>query len=229
MLNESKTVTMAFSLRQFEFENPVCTKFLGVYLTPPNLKFDEHAREIGLKMSRNVFVLRRLTTSVSRETARMAYFALIHSYIDYCIVSWGSSAASSYLFKLQRRAIRVLGGLSYRQDCRHLFTELNILTLPSQYVLNSCLYANNNKGLHRLHADFHVHNTRGSHNIRPDYCRLSATQRGPIHMSTTIFNKLPLDARNLTSRALKARLKPFLLQKAFYDVSEFLNCSALNI
>ena len=227
LLNESKTVEMLFALRRFDFENPDFAKLLGVYITPPYLTFENHALKIGARVSRNIFVLRRLVSSVSAEVVRMAYFALVHSHIAYCILAWGGTAASSYIFRLQRRAIRVLGGLNYRDDCSHLFGEYNILTVPSMFILDAIVYANDNKHDYRLHGDHHRYETRGRHDIRNDFCRLSKTQRGPKYSAIKLFNKLPADARELHSGLLRKRLRSFLLKKAFYNVDEFLNCDCM--
>ena len=111
VLNERKTVEMALGLRRFNFENPDSCKFLGVVITPPFLRFDGHVDMIGPKVNRGIFVLRRLASTVDRDVLRSAYFALVHSHLSYCILAWGNTPICAQLFKLQRRAIRVLGGL----------------------------------------------------------------------------------------------------------------------
>lgn len=40
------------------------------------------------------------------------------------------SPGTSSLFGLQRRAVGVLGGLVYGENCNHCFVDLRILTLP---------------------------------------------------------------------------------------------------
>ena len=136
-LNEEKTIKMTFSLRGMDFDNPRYAKFLGICVSPPALSFEEHANNIGSKISRNVFVLRQLASTVTTEVLRSAYYALIHSRVCYCILTWGGSSAAVYLFRLQRRAVRVLGGVGYTEDCRSTFINHNILTLPSEYILAS--------------------------------------------------------------------------------------------
>ena len=224
-LNEEKTVKLAFGLRKFQFGNPETSKLLGVHITPPSFAFGEHASVIGSKICRNIFLLRRLATTVTRDVLRTAYFALVHSHITYCVLAWGSSPDSEHVFRMQRRAVRVLGGVGYRDDCRDTFARLSILTLPCEYILSCILHANTHKHTLSRNSDYHDYSTRGRNDIRPQHCRLTRSQRSPLYMSITFFNKLPPNTRNLTNSVLKARLKKFLLKNSFYSVQEFLDCS----
>ena len=224
VLNERKTVEMALGLRRFNFENPDFCKFLGVVITPPFLRFDGHVDMIGPKVNRGIFVLRRLASTVDRDVLRSAYFALVHSHLSYCILAWGNTPICAQLFKLQRRAIRVLGGLGYADDCRAVFIDRGILTLPSQFVLECVIYGQQHCSSYRANSHFHDHDTRGRHNIRLDRCRLTRTQRGTDQICKALYNKLPPGARNLTNASLKRQLKSYLCKKAFYSLDEFLNC-----
>ena len=115
------------------------------------------------------------------------------------------------------------GGLGFRDDCKFLFKQLNILTVPCEYILESVLYANSNKFRFQVQAGVHEYETRGRHNLRPQFCRLNVSQRGPEFSSQQLFNRLPLNARNLSNAALKKRLKPFLIHNAFYSIQDFLD------
>ena len=223
-LNNDKTVKMTFSLRCFDFDNPPGTKFLGVCINPPLLKFNEHADAISARISRNIFVLRQLASAVTPDVLRSAYFALVHSHVAYCILAWGGSPAAQCIFKMQRRAVRVLGGVGFRDDCRDCFISFNILTVPCQYILSCVLYANTHQHSFTTNRDFHAYDTRSRNDIRPTFCRLTTTQRSFLRNSITFFNKLPPGSRNLTNAVLKNRLKSLLSKKAFYSTDDFLNC-----
>jgi hypothetical protein len=60
----------------------------------------------------------------------IAYHALVHSNITYAILVWGHSTHLCKVFNQQRKCIRVLGGLAYRDACRDMFKTLKILTVP---------------------------------------------------------------------------------------------------
>ena len=76
------------------------------------------ARITGAKIARNIFLLRRLATTVTADVLKTAYFALVHAHIKYCILAWGNTSISEYIFRMQRRAVRVVHGIGYRDDCR---------------------------------------------------------------------------------------------------------------
>ena len=49
---------------------------------------------------------------------------------------WGDSPIAKKIFKLQKRVIRIIANKSQQDSYRYLFTYLNILTLPSQYIFS---------------------------------------------------------------------------------------------
>ena len=170
-------------------------------------------------------MLRRLAASVTVDVLRSAYFALVHSHVKYCILAWGGSPASEYVFRLQRRAVRVLGNLGFRDDCREVFVKQNILTLHCEFILACVLFVHAHKHTLSVNSDFHRYETRGRDDVRPDFCRLTRTQRGCWHVSVSLFNKLPPGCRDMSDSLLRTRLKDFLLKHAFYSVHEFLTCN----
>lgn len=99
-----------------------------------------------------------------------------------------------------------------------------ILTLPSQYILDSLMYIKKNLGNYRVHSEVHSHETRGSNNLVPAYCRLKRCQTGSKYWGIKFFNCLPGDVRVLPEVAFKNKVKGILLQRAFYSFDEFLNC-----
>ena len=70
----------------------------------------------------------------------MIYFSYIHSIITYGIIFWGNSTGSNEVFKLQKKAIRIITNTDSRTSCRDLFKDLNILPLQSQYILSLAVY-----------------------------------------------------------------------------------------
>jgi hypothetical protein len=54
---------------------------------------------------------------------------MLTSVMSFGIMFWGNSPHSPIIFKMQKRVLRILGGVGYRDFCRELFKELKILTL----------------------------------------------------------------------------------------------------
>jgi hypothetical protein len=58
-------------------------------------------------------------------------------------MSYGFSGAirpMQIVFKLQKRVIRIMMGCGYRETCRDLFKEFNILPLKSQYIFSLMMF-----------------------------------------------------------------------------------------
>lgn len=223
LLNREKTQEMTFTLRNTVFSartSPV--KFLGVLLDE-TLKWDAHVESVCKRLGSSVFVLRNLCGCVSDATLRTAYFGIFHSVMAYGVLVWGGSAHSRRIFGFQRRAVRVLSGLGYREDCRGAFIRLGILTLPSLYILENLLYIKQHNNSLR-HQDVHQHNTRNCANFVPMYSRLERCRSRPEAIAVRLLNKLPVSIKEKPVNAFKCYVKKFLLQRAFYSVDEFLNC-----
>ena len=65
----------------------------------------------------------------------------------YGIILWGNSPISRDIFKIQKRAIRIITNKSRRGSCKHFFKQLQILTLPSQYIFSLLVFVNENGNL----------------------------------------------------------------------------------
>ena len=125
LLNTSKTKHIIFSMRDIgdTGQTTDVAGFLGVLLDP-KLQWGPHINELCIKLSRGIFVLRNLQSCVTQDIMRVAYFSVFHSHLSYATLVWGHSADASRAFALQRRAVRILAGLRFRDECRHVFQTL---------------------------------------------------------------------------------------------------------
>jgi hypothetical protein len=71
------------------------------------------------------------------------------------LIFWGNLSHANKIFKLQNRVVRVIMGCSYRESCRDLFKELNILPLKSQYLLFLMMLTIKNKEYFVENKDYH--------------------------------------------------------------------------
>ena len=60
--------------------------------------------------------------------------------MSYGILLWGTAAEVDSIFILQKRAVRAIYKIGLRESLREKFKEIDILTLPSQNILESILY-----------------------------------------------------------------------------------------
>ncbi|KAI5734672.1 hypothetical protein M8J77_009335 [Diaphorina citri] len=224
-MNRSKTEKIIFSLRPLvNFENPASVRFLGVLLQP-NLCWDSHMENIAKKMNSNIFLLRNLAESVSRNVLKIAYFGLIHPHLTYAVMAWGHSAIKDRAFSLQRKAIRVVYGLGYRDSCDHAFRDLGILTFPCLFIYECLIYIKKNENEFPRQRNMHSHNTRHTNDIRPEFTRLTKNQCGTKYWCAKFYNKLPGLIKDSPLPTFKKHVKEFLINKTFYNFDEFLNDS----
>jgi len=131
--------------------------------------------------------------------------------------------ASKILFKEQRRAIRIIKGIPFRQDCREAFRELNILTLPSLFILECLKMSHQNQHDLKRNCDIHSYGTRNREDLVIQHQRLSSTKYSFNYWSAKIFNKMPKNIRQLSHTKFKDTMKSYLIGRAFYSVQEFLD------
>jgi len=124
-------------------ENSQSTSFLGLTLDR-SLNWQLHIDKICAKLKSGCYILRTLKPSLLMNNLKMIYFSYIHSTITYGIMFWGNSAGSDEVFKLQKRAIRIITNSHSSTSCRNLFKELNILPLQLQYILSLAVYVAKN-------------------------------------------------------------------------------------
>jgi len=111
------------------------TKFLGMTINN-TLSWYNHTESIMKKLSKSCYIIRNAKTCMSVSSLKMIYHAFFYSVMSYGIIFWCNSSYSTMIFKMQKKAIRVIEGCGKRVSCRNLFKKLQILPLASQYMLS---------------------------------------------------------------------------------------------
>jgi hypothetical protein len=132
-LYKENTISIIFTLKNYATAEPFSnfTKFLGVFIDK-QLNWNKHGHEVATKISKNLYLLCNLSDVLSRHYLEIVYYALIHSHLQYAILAWGHSPSRHMLFSLQRKAIRIIAKLGYKDDCHEYFPCLR-LDLTSDY------------------------------------------------------------------------------------------------
>ena len=164
-------------------------------------------------------------SAVSRSTALIFYHSNIVSLLRYGLPLWGKCSRADSVFIEQKKIIRILFNKPINYHCRDLFISNNLFTLPSLYIFECLKYAVNNGILSPTNlAPGHRYNTR-HHSICNIPTSLVSTEANVTYSSIQLFNALPLDIKNsLRSHDVHAflrQIKRLMLQKAYYDISEF--------
>jgi hypothetical protein len=115
--------------------NSDSTSFLGLILDE-TLSWKLHIDQLCSKLKSACFILRTLSSLLTQQNMKIIYFSYFHSIMTYGVIFWGNSMERNNVFKLQKRAIRLITNSSSRTSCRRLFKELGILPLQSQSHLH---------------------------------------------------------------------------------------------
>jgi len=159
----------------------------------------------------------------------MVYYSYFHSIMTYGLIIWGNSHYSNIIFRLQRRIIRIVVGISSRDSCREHFKKLKILPLQSQYILSLLLFVIDNGDYFKVNSEIHNINTRTKSNVHRQISNLSAYQKGTYYSGIRVFNSLPSQVKNLSPNRnqFKHALKNFLYFHSFYTLDEYFSCNKI--
>lgn len=108
-------------------------KYLGMHVDE-GLKWNTHVDQLAKKITSGIYCIKRIGSIATHQAALLTYHSFIHCHLSYGILFWGTSTAAERIFILQKRAIRVLCALKYRESCRGHFKNQKILTLTSLYI-----------------------------------------------------------------------------------------------
>jgi hypothetical protein len=154
---------------------------------------------------------------------RSTYF-FVCSLISYGIKFWGNSSHSEEIFKTQKRIIRIIMDSSRNASCQHLFKELNVLPIQSQYIFSILLFVIKNKDQFLFNTQVHKINTRQTSNLYLPAAHLAIYQKCVCYSGFKIYNHLPSVIKDLSGdNKFKLELKRYLLHNSFYSLEEYFN------
>jgi hypothetical protein len=141
----------------------------------------------------------------------------------HAIIFCGNSPHSRGIFKMQKRVLRILTGIGYRDSCRELFKEHKILNLPSQYIFSLLLFVIRNMSLFAPNSVYHDINTRQKNDLHIPHAHRTMYQKGVLYSCIEAFNALPSPIKTISNnpKKFKSTLKRYLLSHSFYSVDEY--------
>lgn len=225
LLNNNKTQNILFSLRPTDhvFHNiQHSVKFLGMHIDN-QLSWESHVDYLSTRLSRVVYLIRRLISLVDSSYVRMSYFAFFQSIYRYGLIFWGSSSGIQDILLIQKNIVRIICNEHPDTHCKPLFIKLEFQTAINLYIYDIMAYSLKKLPFQTLCNDIHRHNTRNNLNIKRSFFRLNLTLKSHIVMSQVIYNKLSKIVQSYPTHSMF--LKQFynwLLKNPFYSLSEFL-------
>lgn len=105
-------------------------KFLGVFFHEC-LDWSLHINHLRNSIARAVGMLCTLRHLLPVWLKKQIYYATIHSHLHYCLLIWGTTTKTnlSYLYLLQKRALRLIELLPFRSHTAQLFQKHELLTI----------------------------------------------------------------------------------------------------
>lgn len=234
MVNYDKTVAVLFSISRPILQPTLRLKigeftvglsddytYLGVKLDS-NLRWTLHIDLVCAKLGKAYYAISSLKGSLNRTALLDVYYALVYSTLSYCAVVWASASEWQRVFISQKRVIRLMFDLEYRQSCKEVFKQYNLLTFPCIYIYKCLLFVFNNRRKYDLRMSVHCYPTRGSRDIDIDSYKTSFLKRSPKVSTSYLYNCLPLEIRECRSvGSFRNQVRKFLSGNCFYSVSEY--------
>jgi len=91
------------------------------------------------------YALRTQKLIMLQQILVMVYFSAFHSIMSYGIIFLGASLHSINIFRLQKRKLRIITDIRKKVLCSKFLSNLNILTLQTQYIFLLLCFVCNNK------------------------------------------------------------------------------------
>lgn len=232
ILNPDKTTAILFKTKQSRVVIPETIvlgnaahnlngscKFLGVYLDE-FLDWGVHINNLCLKLSSTAYALRSVSLYMGDGGMRVFYFAAFESLARYGVTFWGANSDIEKVFVLQKKVVRSMFRMKYRESCRGVFRKNNMLTIYALYIFECLMF------LFKHNEDFlseyqHDYNTR-TVNIQYPAHRLSLTEKGTYYRCIKFYNSLPTHLQELkTQNSFKNQIKKYLIGLELYTLADF--------
>ena len=213
-LNNDKTQRISF----FTTNGTEHVGLLGVRIDQ-SLRWKHHIEFLAAKLSTSLFALRRLRSCLSTVALISAYYSIVHSHLTYAVTLWGNSVHSPIVFRLQKRAIRIIMRFGPRDSCRDAFKQLKILTLPCLFIFYTIIGIHDKADDYVRHSAFHQYNTRFCDNLVSlrSRTRIASLNRPNLNL----YNILPSAVKNLPRPKFRSTLRIFLSSHSFYSIEEY--------
>ena len=116
-------------------------KFLGIFIDP-NLNFKFHIDYVHKKVSSSLYMINRAKNFLTEDALKILFNSFIQSHLLYClpIYSCTNKTSLNKLFKIQKKAIRVITNSKYNAHTADKFRKLGILPLEQQITFSKLLF-----------------------------------------------------------------------------------------
>lgn len=116
----------------------------------------------------------------------MACQGLSYANIRYGKLIWEHDAASERALLLQnKRSIRLISAAQPRDHCHPFLTQLKLMRVYNQFILNSLIYVKTNLRSVQSRGQIHERELRSSRNLNRNWCGLKKTREDSLYKQLT--------------------------------------------
>ena len=214
---------MNVSLNNVPINQSNSVKYLGVIIDT-KLNFDVQINSITHKISKAVGVMTKLKHYLPQKALLTVYYSLVHTHLLYGLSVWGSAYKTHLkkLITLQNKAVKIIGGGSYRDKASPCYSDTKTLNLY-KLEIGKFVHAHFQNKIPQkiskfftLTRDISLRSTRSTQQTKtrlyiPRY-PTSRLQKCIKYQGVTIWNQIPPEIQSAFSKLFKSKFKKHLLQ-----------------
>ena len=187
--NRNNERIQKFTLNKINLVYTAETKFLGIYITE-TLRWNSHVQSLATKLSKVSYMIKSLRGTLSHYTIRNIYFTKFQSLLRFGILFLGGMGGEVNVrtFRIQKRVVRLMVVVSLRTSCRHLFKEMNVLTLASLYILELTYFIKKYCQYLELNSHVHNHNRRRKMDIHVQSYKTDIYNKSVFNTGPNVYN-----------------------------------------
>ena len=202
-------------------------KYFGVLLDE-TISFNHRISYICTRIARNYGIMSKLTHYRTLLQMKQIYYGLIYSYISYAILAWGS-AYKTHIDKIQTKrnhsARLIFFATTYGKHTESALPLLNLLDvlavhnvyrfhlLKFTYLWHKGLLPTLFSNYFQYASNVHNYNTRyaSKQNLYVKKVRTNARKQTIGYAACIVWDKIPLNVKELNVYQFSKQLKPYLL------------------
>ena len=145
-------------------------------------------------------IISRARQLLNPTILRQLYYSFLYPYLTYCLIIWGQTSETTLtpIFRLQKRAIRLIKGLRRRDSTKILCKNLKILRLPELYKFTVLIWMYKFKNgllpptfhdFYQTNSSYHHYPTRRSNHLRGPQTKTKLAQTFIRNTGAIIWNE----------------------------------------
>ena len=187
--------SVALSIEGHSIDEVDNTKFLGIYLDN-KMNWKKHITYISGKVARGIGLIIKARKMLTSDALLTLYYSFIFPYLSYCNHIWGCTYQTNLkqLVVQQKRIIRVIAGMKYRDPTESAFKDLNVIKFLdiNKYLIARFMFQYHHSKLRVIFSDYfqriadiHEYNTRQCTGLyavpmKTDLGLTCISHRGPV-------------------------------------------------